>query len=220
MTERTHEQWLTDLKQEGPGRAQALEDLRARLERGLVYYLSRERSDLADRSADEIQQMAQDFAQDSLLKVLNNLNSFRGESQFTTWAAKIAARVAISELRRARWKDYSLEELTAEGEIMPDHSSSSSMNSGTSDQPESYTEKQDILKLIDEAIETTLTSRQREALKAHAIDGMPIEDIAAKMGTNRNALYKLIHDARLKLKRRLEDQGISLNYLADLFEIG
>jgi len=220
MNERTPEQWIAELKQDNPTRTQALEDLRARLERGLVYYLSHERSDLAGRSSDEIRQMAQDFAQDALLKVLANLESFRGESQFTTWAAKIAARVAISELRRSRWKDYSLEDLTAGGEVMPAHNSSMDMNSVATDQPESYTEKQDMLQIIDDAFNHALTERQRAALTAHALEGQPIEEIASRMGTNRNALYKLIHDARLKLKRYLEEQGVSLDYLADLFEIG
>ncbi len=218
MTERTNEQWVADLHQDGTVRAQALEDLRARLERGLYYYLNHERSDLTERPADELQQMAQDFTQEALLKVLDNLGSFRGESQFTTWAAKIAARVAISELRRARWKDYSLENLTAGGEVMPS-TTATDLNSSPADQPENYTEKQDILKLIDDAFNNVLTERQRLALTAHAIDGMPVEEIAARLGTNRNALYKLIHDARLKLKKHLEEQGISLEYLSDLFEV-
>lgn len=218
IIERTNDEWVAVLGGDGPERAAALEDLRARLERGLFFYLSRERSDLAERSPEELQQMAQDFAQDALLKVLENLNSFRGESQFTTWSAKIAARVAISELRRARWKDYSLDGLTAEGEIMPS-GSSKDLTSGAPPRPEDYTERQDVLKLIDDAINEALTERQRAALLAHAVDGLPVEEIARKMDTNRNALYKLIHDARLKLRRHLEQQGISAEYLGRLFEV-
>jgi RNA polymerase sigma factor (sigma-70 family) len=219
MIERTNEQWVTDLAPDSSERTQSLEDLRARLERGLMYYLSHERSDLSNRSSDELQQLAQDFAQDALLKVLDNLGSFRGESQFTTWAAKIAARVAISELRRSRWKDYSLDNLSAEGEVIPAAASLLEGGSTVSDQPETFTEKQDILKQIDEAINTALTERQRIALTAHAVEGLPIEEVARRLGTNRNALYKLIHDARLKLKAHLEQKGISVDYLADLFEI-
>jgi RNA polymerase sigma-70 factor, ECF subfamily len=218
-TERTNDEWVAVLHGDGTERAAALEDLRIRLERGLFYYLSRERSDLAERSPEELQQMAQDFTQDALLKVLENLDSFRGESQFTTWSAKIAARVAISELRRSRWKDYSLDGLTAEGDIMPAGSSSKDMTSGMPPRPEDYTERQDVLKLIDDAINEALTERQRTALLAHAVDGLPVEEIARKMDTNRNALYKLIHDARLKLRRHLEQQGISAEYLGRLFEV-
>ena len=217
MVERTNEQWIADLQPESPERPAAIEDLRARLERGLFYYLSHERSDLTEYSGDGLRQMAQDFSQDALIKALDNLGSFRGESQFTTWAAKIAARVAISELRRARWKDYSLDTLSADGEVMPSVAVAD-LTSTPQPQPESYTERQDVLNLVDEAISSVLTERQRAALIAHAVDGVSIEDIAVQMGTNRNALYKLIHDARLKLKKHLEDQGVSMDDLADLFE--
>jgi RNA polymerase sigma-70 factor (ECF subfamily) len=216
--DRTNEEWVTVLRADSAERAGAIQDLTSRLERGLFYYLSRERSDLAERSQEELQQMSQDFAQDALLKVLENLDSFRGESQFTTWSAKIAARVAISELRRARWKDYSLDNLTAEGDVMPS-GGSTDLTSGSPPQPEDYTERQDVLHAIDDAINTALTDRQREALVAHAIDGLPVEEVARLMSTNRNALYKLIHDARLKLRRHLEQQGISVEYLGRLFEI-
>jgi RNA polymerase sigma-70 factor (ECF subfamily) len=217
MTNRTNEEWLADLSSTDQKRTQALEDLRERLERGLTFYLSHERSDLNERSTEELQQMAQDFAQDALLKILDNLDTFRSESLFTTWATKIAARVAISELRRARWRDYSLENLTGDGEIMPTVTSVD-ISPADAPQPEDHTERREILDLLDDAINTALTERQRTALMAHAIDGLPVEEIARRMGTNRNALYKLIHDARLKLKRHMELQGISLDYLAELFE--
>jgi len=219
MTERTNEDWIRDLQAEGSARAEALADLAARLTRGLNYYLVNDRSDLADRSVEELQQMAQDFAQDAVLKVLDNLDTFRSESMFITWATKIAARVAISELRRARYKDYSLEHLTAEGEVMPSITSLS-ISPGAGPRPEEYTERREILDKIDEALSTALTDRQRTALMAIAIDQTPIDVVAQKMGTNRNALYKLLHDARLKLKTYMEDQGLTLDYITDLFESG
>src|SRR5258705_12778947 len=102
MTERSNEEWVTDLSASAATRDLAIEDLRQRLQRGIYYYLSRERSDLSDLAAEEISQMAEDFAQDATLRILSNLQSFRGDSRFTTWATKVAARVAISEMRRAR----------------------------------------------------------------------------------------------------------------------
>jgi RNA polymerase sigma-70 factor (ECF subfamily) len=219
MPERTNEQWLADLRSEGSTRAEALSDLRERLERGLFYYLSHDRSDLSDRSSEEIQQMAQDFAQDALLKVIDNLDTFRGESMFVTWASKIAARVAISELRRARYRDYSLDYLTAEGEVMPSITSLA-ISPEDSPQPEDVTERADVLSQIDDALEHALTDRQRSALMAVAVEGIPIEEVAERMNTNRNALYKLLHDARMKLKHYMEDQGLTLDYIIDLFESG
>src|SRR5258707_8716978 len=115
MAERSNAQWITDLSPDGAVREQAINDLRERLKRGIYYYLSRERSDLADLAAEEISQMAEDFAQDATLRVLANLETFKGQSMFTTWATKIAVRVAVSELRRARYKDFSLDALTVNG---------------------------------------------------------------------------------------------------------
>jgi RNA polymerase sigma-70 factor (ECF subfamily) len=216
MSERTNEEWVADLQADGPPRKDAIEALLTRLGRGVYYYLSQERSDLSDRSTEQLRQMAEDFAQDALLKVLDNLDSFRGESQFTTWASKIAMRVAISELRRARFKDYSLDHLTVGGELMPSITSLA-ISPDEAPPPERYTEQQDVLTIVDEAIETALTERQRIALTAYAIDGVPLEEIARRMNTNRNALYKLLHDARLKLKHYMESHGLSLDYILDLF---
>lgn len=216
MTERTNEDWLTQLRSEGAERAAALEDLRTRLERGVFFYLRNDRSDLSDRTTEEIEQMTQDFVQDALLKILDNLESFRGESKFTTWATKIATRVAISELRRVRYKNYSLDHLTADGEIMPAITSLGVTPEDTP-APENFAEREEVFRIVDEAIENALTERQRLALTAYVIDGANIEVIAEQMGTNRNALYKLIHDARVKLKKHMEEQGLSLDYILDLF---
>src|SRR5579864_847990 len=117
MIERTNAQWLADLTSDSDARDAALNDLRERLQRGLYFYLSRERSDLASLAPEEIQRMTDDFAQDATLRVLDNLASFRGDSQFTTWAMKVAVRIAITELRRSHYRDYSLDTLTANGDL-------------------------------------------------------------------------------------------------------
>ncbi len=214
--ERTNADWLADLQSGGARRAQALDDLRQLLERGVYFYLRNERSDLDSRATEEIRQMSQDFVQEALIKILDNLDSFRGESQFTTWASKIAARVAISELRRARYRDYSLEYLTSDGETIPVMGSLAA-KLDTTPQPERHTERQAVFQIIDEAFRTALTERQRLVMTAYVIDEVPIEEIARRLGTNRNALYKLVHDARLKLRRYLEAQELSLDYMLGLF---
>jgi RNA polymerase sigma-70 factor (ECF subfamily) len=63
-----------------------------------------------------------------------------------------------------------------------------------------------------------LTERQYRALEAVALRGVPLEVVAEQMGTNRNALYKLVHDARRKLRAHLETQGLSIDYMLDLFQ--
>ena len=216
MTDRTNEEWIADLRADGDVQAEAITELKDRLERGIYYYLSRERSDLSDLSETELRHMAGDMAQDAVLRILENLDSFRGDSQFTTWAIRIAVRVAISDLRRARYRDFSLDTLTADGDFLP-----STANPVTGDKPlapERAAERADVLEKIRTALSDVLTERQFQALYAVAIKGVSADVVAEELGTNRNALYKLLHDARRKLRQHFEDDGLSLEYMLGLFQ--
>ena len=153
----------------------------------------------------------------SLEQILKSLETFRGESRFTTWAQKIAIHVAYTELRRRRWKDISLQDIieTPEGDeytpaILTDPSHS----------PEEEVSQGDIFDIIYQLIDTELTDRQRMAILAIVQGGMPIDQVAEKMDTNRNALYKLLHDARKRLKLVLEEQtGLSAQDVLAMFEM-
>jgi RNA polymerase sigma-70 factor (ECF subfamily) len=195
MKERTNQEWLADLQ--GPERDEALTDLRSFLVRGLGYALA-SRSDVDDT-------IIEDFAQDALLKILSALEGFRGESRFTTWAQKIAVHVAYTELRRRRWQDVSLDSLVqSQGlDFVPDALIDPSA------EPQQLAAQDIYLQTLRRVIATELTDRQRQALIATRIQGMPLEEVARRMGTNRNALYKLLHDARQTLKRKLEAEGLS-----------
>lgn len=217
--ERTNEQWLSELRGESEGQTAAIEDLRQRLQKSILYYLSRDRSDLRDQAIQELSQMAEDLAQDATLRVIDNLDSFRGESRFTTWANRIAIRMAISDLRRARYRDFSLDKMTANGELLPAGNTpkTDGVTSVPPPNPEKAVEREDVLAKINTALEEALTERQYKALAAVALEGVPMDVVAEEMGTNRNALYKLLHDARRKLKTHLEAQGLSMDYVMDLF---
>jgi RNA polymerase sigma-70 factor (ECF subfamily) len=214
-TERSNEEWLIDLRADDEKQAAALDDLKTRLQRGIYYYLSRERSDLAQVSPHELAQMAEDLAQDATLRVLDNLDSFRGDSLFTTWATRIAVRIAISDLRRARYRDYSLDDLTAEGDYLPP--SANPLLGDRPLSPERAAEREEVMRRIQHALADDLTERQMRALVAVAVQGVPLETVADEMGTNRNALYKLLHDARRKLRTALEAQGLTVEYMTGLF---
>lgn len=195
MKDRTNEEWLAELQ--GPEQDRALADLRAFLVRGLGYALA--------SYSDVDEAMIEDFVQDALLRILGALDSFRGESRFTTWAQKIAVRVAYSELRRRRWRDVSLDDLIASYDLdfVPD------MLVDPSAGPDQQATQQIFLNTLRRLIATELTDKQRQALVAIRIRGMPLEEVARRMDTNRNALYKLLHDARQRLKRKLEAEGLS-----------
>lgn len=204
MTERTNQEWLAALQ--GPDRDEALADLRTLLVRGLTYALA------SWPNVDEA--TVEDFAQDALLKTLKGLDSFRGESRFTTWAQKIAVNVAFTELRRRRWRDISLDDLGAsqDSDFIPDTLVDPSAG------PERQMLQRTLLDALREIIATELTDKQRQALVAVRIHGMPLEEVARQMGTNRNALYKLLHDARLRLKKRMLAKGLSPQDMLAAFE--
>ena len=202
---RSNEEWLTALR--GPGQEEALSDLRVLLARGLGYALA---GRVNVREAD-----IQDFVQDSLLKILGALDSFRGESQFLTWAQKIAVHVAFTELRRRRWKDVSLENVTQgaeESDFIPE------TLSDKRDGPEKQAIQNDMLRALRRIITEELTEKQRQVLVAVQINGMPMQEVADRMNTNRNAIYKLMHDARRRLKKRMMTEGMSPEEMLAAFE--
>jgi RNA polymerase sigma-70 factor (ECF subfamily) len=201
MVERTNDEWLTTLQ--GAEQEQALADLRTFLVRGLRRALP-----------DVPPQNLEDFAQDALVKILDGLNSFRGDSRFTTWALKIAIHVAYTELRRRRWQDVSLQDLTArydESDFVP------VVLADSTPSPEQRATQQMMFDMVRQMIDEELTERQRQAMVAAVFGGMSLAEVARKMDTNRNALYKLLHDARQRLQKRLLAKGMSVEELMETF---
>jgi RNA polymerase sigma-70 factor (ECF subfamily) len=204
MKERTNEQWLMELRGANPD--EALADLYDLLVRGLRAafggYGSGMEADFGD------------FAQEALIKITGNLDSFRGESRFTTWAQKIAMNVALTELKRRRWRDVSLQDLFDRREAADRGPADTQLT------PEQLAYQNTVLGELRRMVDEELTDRQREAVVAVILEGMPISEVAKRMGTNPNALYKLLHDARRRLKRRMETAGFSPQEVLAAFEEG
>lgn len=212
MSKRTNEQWLSDLRAAGSVQESALADLRAVILAGLPYALATWLSpDHPQFSA-----LAETVTQETLLKVLARLDSFEGRSQFTTWAHKIAVRIALTELRHQRWKDVSLESLSESdeaSEITP------GFMADPAPSPEVMAEQADMMAHIQRMIVQELTDKQRRAMLAVG-KGMPLEEAARRLGMERNALYKLLHDARVRLKKRMEREGLTSASVLAVFEPG
>lgn len=202
MTERSNEVWLQSLGGSGAADGPAVAELREVLRRGLRRAL--------DGRAGADDGFVEDMAQEGVLKVLGGLATFRGDSRFTTWAVTVAVRVAYTELRRARWKDVSLDRLVEDAPAR--------LPSAPSTDSASQDARQAILATMHRVLEGELTDRQRQALVAE-LRGMPQAEIAAQMGLTRNALYKLTHDARQNLKRGLEAAGISGDEVRETFDL-
>lgn len=201
MEKRTNEQWLSDLRTPGPDQEVALADLREIVYKGLPYALGK----WLPADDPHLDPLIEEVTQDTLLRVLSRLDTFEGRSQFTTWVHKIAVRIALTELRRRKWRDVSLDSLIEDQPISASLRLMADKKSG----PETSAEQSDMIDQIERLISEELTEKQRQAMIAISIQGMPLEEVARRMNTSRNALYKLMHDARLRLKRRLAQEGLT-----------
>lgn len=179
-------QRLSDAKQQ----QQALSELRPILLRGVSKAIGNRGNDQA---------FCEDVVQEALIRILDRLEQFSGRSRFLTWAMTITVRIAVDALRRKHVKDVSLQAAVGDNPLsidVPDASSSPALES----------QKAELLTVLKDVIETELTTNQREATQA-LLSGLPVEEIGARSGRNRNAVYKLIHDARSKMKAALELRG-------------
>jgi RNA polymerase sigma-70 factor (ECF subfamily) len=202
VSERTNDDWLSSLGGMGGIDQAAVGELREILRRGL-------RRALSGRAAAD-DGFIEDMTQEGVLRVLAGVTTFRGDSRFATWAITVAVRVAFTELRRARWKDVSLDRLV---EDTPGR-----LPTIPATEAPSHDARQAILATMHRVLETELTDRQRQALVAE-LRGMSQAEIAEQLGLTRNALYKLTHDARQKLKRGLESAGISGDEVRESFDL-
>ncbi len=210
MAKRTNEQWLTELAESGPSREKALTDLHqvllSGLKRGLLGQIN--------TNAPEFETQAEDFVQEATLKILDKLDTFAGRSQFTTWAHKIAVSVALTELRRKRWQDNSLDGMltTDEGEYTP------KFIADKAPPPEKATEQAEMLAHVQRLIDEGLTDKQKMVLETAVIQGKSTNEVAQIMDMKPNAIYKLLHDARVRLKKELEAEGLTTTDILAVFE--
>lgn len=195
------EDWVAILRSVGDEQTAALAKLNKILVGGLLRSFQGKGVDAA---------FCEDIAQESVVKILDKLDTFQGRSRFTTWAMSIAIRGAVSELRKKRYQNVSLNQLS-DGEYLeievPDEST---------EQPEEANERRVVISKLKELIASKLSEKQRVALQG-GLNGMSVDEIAIHTGSNRNAVYKLVHDARQKLKRELEQVGYDGASIQDLF---
>ena len=144
----------------------------------------------------------EDIAQVALIKILASLDSFQYRSRFETWAMAIAIRVGMSELRKRYYRDVSLD-LSLHGDSVRIDVFDTSAS-----QSEADAGRESLLLLLQRLIDECLSDKQRLAIRG-SLEGLPVEEIAGRMKSNRNAIYKLVHDARLKLREAFEANGFT-----------
>lgn len=202
MQTRDNETWLRDLRADGAQREAALDDLHTILLRILPSALSR----WLPRSSSHFETFVEDTAQETLLRVMDKLDSFQGRSKFTTWVYKVGVNIGLGELRLRKWKEISLDGLEEGSE--PDEMPSARFASEVPG-PEGTLERKTVIEMVQRLMQEELTPYQLQVMDAVAVKGAPLTVVADRLGSNRNALYKLMHDARVRLKGRLEREGFS-----------
>jgi RNA polymerase sigma-70 factor, ECF subfamily len=196
-------EWLRALRAQGRERDEAVARLHALLLRAARFECARRRPALPHLRGNDLDDIANQAADDALVSVLARLDSFRGASRFSTWAYKFALLEAAVKLRRRAWQ----------GREVPLEPETWSLFSSAGIEPGESVEQSELLETLQAAIAEVLTPHQRRVLVALAVNGVPIDVLAERLNTTRGALYKTLHDARRKLRAQLEEAGLSLESL-------
>ena len=194
-------EWLRCLRATGALREDAIARLHALLLRGARFEVARRRSTLPHLRGDDLDDVANQAADDALVSVLARLEDFRGASRFTTWVYKFALYEAAVKLRKRAWQ----------GREVPLEPETWSLFASDGLRPDTELEQSELLSTLQTAIGEVLTPHQRRVLVALALNGVPIDVLAERLSTTRGALYKTLHDARRKLRKHLQDRGLSLD---------
>ena len=167
-------------------RDDALAELHALMLRAARFELHRRRQ-LPYADAEDLAAQA---ANDAMVALLGKLETFRGQSRFTTWAYKFALLEAGVKARRRAWQDR---------EVLLDEEAWPTVGAGGPSAQQTV-EDAELLRAVRDAMRTSLTRHQREVFTALALNGVPIDVLAERLQTTRGALYKTLHDARKKLR--------------------
>jgi RNA polymerase sigma-70 factor (ECF subfamily) len=144
-----------------------------------------------------IADLAVQAANDALVSILDRLEEYRGESRFTTWAWKFAFYEACVAIRKRRW-------LGREVPVEDDGWDALARDAG----PDRRAEQMELLDALHVAVDEALTPHQRRVFVALALNEVPVDVLAERLGTTRGALYKTLHDSRTRLRAALAAQGL------------
>jgi RNA polymerase sigma-70 factor, ECF subfamily len=193
--------WVMALTGSTADREHVIADLYALLLRGARFELARRRASLGHLGASEEADLATQAADDALVAILAKLDTFRGRSRFTTWAYKFVLLETGVKARRRAWHGR---EITLDPDAWATFA-----DSGSSAQE--VLEHAELMRAIREAMDTSLTARQREVFAAIALNQVPIDVLAERLGTTRGALYTTLHGARRQVRRALADAGLAFD---------
>jgi RNA polymerase sigma-70 factor (ECF subfamily) len=186
-------EWLTRLSGGGRVRDAAIVELHGLLLRTARVELAR-RASRSGISGKEVDDLAHQAAADAVLAVLRRLDTFRGESRFTTWAYKFAILEVSNKLGRHFWRRPAVSLDAKQWERIPERFGVT---------PERAVEAGELFDAVRATVDARLTTRQREIFNAVVVDGITLDTLAVRMHTDRNSIYKAMFDARRKIRAAL-----------------
>jgi RNA polymerase sigma-70 factor (ECF subfamily) len=189
--------WVRRLSGGGAVQADALEELHGLLLRAARSEVARRRRTVPHLRGNDLDDLAQQSADDALVAVLGKLDDFRGESRFTTWAYKFALLEAAVTIRRLSWQGRELPVQPELWALIADRDLT----------PQQRAETRDLFGALQQAIDNDLSAHQREVLVAVTLNAVPIDVLAERLSTTRGAVYKTLHDGRRKLRAALLARG-------------
>jgi RNA polymerase sigma-70 factor, ECF subfamily len=158
----------------------------------------RRRSGPAPVDGDEQADLAHQAADDAMLGLITKLGQFRGESRFTTWAYKFVVLEVSAQLGR-RFRRHATVQVSDDAwDRIPDRLGMD---------PALHAESAELVEALRAAVAGSLSQRQRRVFVALAVDGVPLDALAAELGSTRNAIYKTMFDARRKIRAHLVAHG-------------
>ena len=193
---------MTGLRASGVRRDTTVAELRDLLLRVARFECQRRRW-LLRVSGPELEDIAQQAANDALVSIMAKLDEFRGESRFTTWAYKFVMFQVSTKIGRHFWRTGSA---TVDEPVDPER-----IADRLATAPDKRAEQRELLGALARAVEQELTEHQRKVFVAIALDDVPVDALAAELGSTRNAVYKALFDARQKLRTSLADAGYAVS---------
>lgn len=191
--------WVQGLRATGAVHAQALERLHDLLLRASFAEARRRRHQYPEIDGAELDDLCRQAADDAVVAVVAKLDGYRGASRFTTWAYAFAIFEISVKLRRHAWRGRRIP--TADDDAVWDRLAPQGRGA------QARVESSELLQAIRRAVAEELTPRQRDVFVAVALNGVEIDVVAGQLDATRGAIYKVLHDARQKLRRRLEREG-------------
>jgi RNA polymerase sigma-70 factor, ECF subfamily len=189
--------WVSALTRAGPEREAALARLHGLLLR-IAHAEMHRRGPRAQITGPELDDLAHQAAADALLAITGKIGQFRGDSRFTTWAYKFVIFEVSAKIGRHFRRPPTVPLDTEDWERLPDRFGFD---------PARQSEWRELLTALRRAVNEKLTERQRAIFVAIVLNGVPLDALVLELGSNRNAIYKTLFDARRKLRADLAANG-------------